>query len=417
MHRLATPLCFVIACTGNVGALADAGHPPGALDSGIAQPGDAGTDAGAPPLDAGPFDAGRPDAGRVSVIVAIGKMGRRTVSCDDGLTWAFDFAVDELLPPSERYPCGSGDHPLPDGGVISTECFHHPWATTGIAFGDGTFVASWGHGQPGTVSRSTDGVHWQDVLAGPQVATMLFNNGVFLGGSKRSIISTDLGATWDAGVLIDFTNGSYSITNCRSGVSGSRDAGTFVLAAGEGINFDFAVTHDRLLAAWHRPIMTDGGRVDLCGSPPFASGNGVLVGMSPGGIACRSTDDGETWDAVGLAPFMTAPVWSGTAFAAWSNGGGPRLFKSVDGATWSTTPISTVLSDGGELGNLQLGQVGVTPGGAYVAVVGAYQGQLFLRSTDGVLWRALPAGAFNPSHPIDFFASGDAVASDVCPAK
>ena len=76
-----------------------------------------------------------------------------------------------------------------------------------------------------------------------------------------------------------------------------------------------------------------------------------------------------------------------------------------------------MLADGGDLYNLQLGPVGVTPSGAFVAVVGAYEGQLFLRSTDGIRWRALPAAAFKGSHLIDFFASGEAAPSDVCPAK
>ena len=109
-------LCFSAACSGTGGSLDDAGQPSGTPDSGSSLK-DAG---GAAMSDAGGIDAGRPDAGRrVSIIVATGKMGRRTISCDDGLSWPFDFAVDDLLPVNERFPCGSGDHGLPDGGVVN----------------------------------------------------------------------------------------------------------------------------------------------------------------------------------------------------------------------------------------------------------------------------------------------------------
>ena len=69
---------------------------------------DAGLDAGVPENDAG-FDAGiELDAGldagvdagpeRVAVFIAVGKQGRRIISCDDGLTWKNDVSFDDAWP-------------------------------------------------------------------------------------------------------------------------------------------------------------------------------------------------------------------------------------------------------------------------------------------------------------------------------
>ena len=273
---------------------------------------------------------------------------------------------------------------LADGGVVTTDCYHDAWSTSGLVQGNGFFVATYGHGKPGTIRRSTDGVSWQDVLKGPNFESMLFGDGVFVGGSKVPLISTDDGATWDAGVLIDFSNGSYSITNCRSGIFGGRDAGVFVLAAGEGTNFDFAVSADHA-RSWARPTMTDGGRVDPCGSAPFAAGNGLL--LTTQGTACRSADNGHTWDAVGLKALMSPPVWSGTEFVAWSLGGNPRAFRSTDGEHWAATPIQVTLSDGGAGPPIQLGPVAVNARGAYVAVIDQYERQVFFRSPGHLVHR------------------------------
>ncbi len=357
-------------------------------------------------------------SGRVPVFIAVGKMGRRTISCDDGRSWKNDVSEDDKLVPAERFECFSGDHALLDGGTIGTDCDHNQWSTTSFNQGNGTFVETLGWGAPGRIRRSTDGVTWQDVFSGSTFSGMMFGNGHFIAASRNPRVSINSGQSWDAGTVIELSNGSNTIYNVRSGGFGGTGNGAFVVTAQDGQNSDFAYSHNNG-ATWQRPTMAGGGRVDPCEVGEVISGNGVLLTLSSSGIACRSTDNGATWRSVALnAAIESRMVWTGTEFMAWGNSNGNKLFRSANGASWTATPISSRRNQVMGAGPI-IGPVAISPGGTFVAVRGGwrtwYAGQEFYRSTDGIVWDVLPDTAYKKGHPMGFILFAYAERSAVCP--
>jgi len=122
---------------------------------------------------------------------------------------------------------------------------------------------------------------------------------------------------------------------------------------------------------------------------------------------CRSTD-GNAWTHVPVTErFTSPPVWTGTEFWIYS---GATLFKSPDGATWTSQEI--------EPKNIAIGPLARSPQGTLVAANDGWQvwydKQHFFRSTDGVHWTALPMEAFTGSHPINFISFGYVLPSAGC---
>ena len=384
----------------------DAGFDAGlVVDGGV----DAGIDAGAP------FDAG---VDLIPVFVAVGKQGRRAISCDDGRTWRNDVSFDDAWPMNERYRCFSGDFTLPDGGIQSTDCDHNAYSSTSLAFADSAFIQTTGWGAPGTFWRSTDGVRWQQVFMGSNVTDLMFGNGKLLAATRSSRRSFDLGLTWTNAPDIPVTNGGNTIYNVRGGAFGG---GTFLVTAQDGANLDFLYSTDDG-ASWLRPTMQGGGRVDACGAAHPAFGNGVFVTMSwsqslNGTVVCRSGDGAVTWTTTTIPgeSMEARPVWTGTEFLAWSNG---KVHRSADGITWTSSNTQTrrgaVLS-----GGPNVGPVARNAAGTFVAVKGGwqvwYEQQRWYRSTDGVIWDELATADATQGHPITAMSAGFASRSLVCP--
>jgi len=427
MRKLTVVLSAVLAgCVGEVGEMPppDAGSTDGGGQAMMSDPvPDAGRtepDAGTIESDAGTEDAGTPplDAGmdRVPVFVAVGKQGRRALSCDDGRTWKSDVSVDDAWPANERYRCFSGDFTLPDGGTQSTDCDHNAYSSTSLAYVDGAFVQTEGWGAPGTFWRTTDGVTWQQVFTGANVQDVMVGDGRLIAATRATRRSDDQGLTWTNGPEIPLSNGSNTIWNVRGGVFGG---GTFLVTSQDGANVDFAYSVDRG-ETWRRPTLQGGGRVDDCGAGHPVYGGGVFLLMSWSSamnatIVCRSTDGAATWTRSTLSAYVESrPVWTGSGFVAWSNG---QVHRSPDGATWTSAPTQTrkngVLSAGPNPG-----PVAVNADGTFVAVKGGwqvwYEQQRFYRSTDGVLWDELAPGDFLAGHPITAMAAGF-VSRGACP--
>ncbi|MGV3620032.1 MAG: hypothetical protein ACO1OB_04405, partial [Archangium sp.] len=359
----------------------------------------------------------QPDAGLVTVFVALGKQQRRTISCDDGRTWVNDVSIDDSWPMNERYRCFSGTFALPDGGSNNTDCDHNAYSVIGLTYGDGVFVHTMGWGAPGSVWRSANGADWTRVIEnGPTATDVMFDDGRFIMATRNPRRSDDLGITWETSPEIPVESNGNTIWNIRGGAAGG---GVFIALGLDGSNIDMQRSADRG-ATWSRPTLTDGGRLDVCGAghPVFGNGTFVTVRTDQGDTTvCRSNDGAQTWSASTLddVSIESRIVFTGTEFVMWSPGG---VHRSADGITWTSQATQTRNPSGMTSGGPNIGAVAYA-NGTFVGVRGGwqvwYEQQKFYRSTDGIVWDELPAGAFKQGHPITAMAAGAVPRSAACP--
>lgn len=310
----------------------------------------------------------------VGVFVAQGHEGRITRSCDDGLTFPYNHSADDT------FRCFiDADH----------DCDHSENAGRGLAFGDGAFVATWGWGHPGKLQRSTDGKAWDDVMtATPTFADVAYGNSLFVACANPTRVSSD-GKTWDMGGKLSFD------FNYR-GIEFVPTAGGLFVVTGES-GTQRAISYSKDGKTW----LPATDRPDLCGQElrGIAGSEAAMIIVSAQGHICRSTD-GNAWTYAAVTDrFTSPPLWTGSEFWVYS---GAKLFKSPDGQTW--TSLDTVPK------NISIGPVARSPSGTLVAANDGwmvwYEKQQFYRSTDGVNWTLLPAGAFTGSHPINYMSFG-----------
>lgn len=377
----------------------DSGGDGGTGDGGAATAGGAGGsagtggrgEAGASMGGAGTGGAASPGtggapAGLVPMFVAIGKMSRTTLSCDDGRTWIANRSEDD------------GARCWEPGGP---ECDHHPGSGTALAYGDGVFIANFGWGTPGKRWRSTDGVTW-DPIPGITEALggLAFGNGVFVGGADRPPISRDGGLTWSRGADVRFG------VNIRRMGFASEGGGRFVML-GDAQTANLMVSSDGGMT-FTRPA----GLPAACMRSPIgvASGAGVIVAAGGDGDICTSTDAGRSWSAIKLPTGIRSILWYQDRFLAYDRDRGYRSSNGRDWTRFDTEP--RVLS---------LGPVAAAPHGTLVGVFEEwrqyYDRQVFYRSTDGVRWQALPRGSYTGSHPISFIVWGHGRPSAQCPGR
>ncbi len=335
--------------------------------------GSAGSDAGA---------GGAP--GLVPAFVALGHLGRTTVSCDDGRTWIHDRSADD-----DARCWGENNEP---------DCDHSEFAGRGLVYAEGGFVASWGWGTPGTLTRTTNGSDWTEVGTDtPTFAGIAYGNGTLVANSSPTWLSTD-GVDWEEG-------GSSNLGALYRGIGFvDYDGGRFIAVGQDGSTL--GISHSKDGRSFTRAAATDGCGASFKG---IAGGGGHAVFASGDGSVCWSDDGGENWTMVeDLATELDAgPIYTGSEFLVWSRG---HVHRSADGKTWSTETLSS--------SNLRFGAVARSPEGTFVAVNGEWQewydAQHFYRSADGKTWETLPATAFHGGHPITFLAFGYLAAGDGC---
>jgi hypothetical protein len=331
----------------------------------------------------------------VPMFVAIGKIGRATMSCDDGQSWLVDTSDDD------------------GASCVGIDCDHHAGSSTGLTWGGGFFFASYGWGDhPSRIRRSADGVLWETVYDQPgfSFAGVAWADGRLIGGDATPRYSTDLGVSFSEAAWPAYQVPEGAWPNARRVGFAPIDGGKIALLSGSGDG------------AWgDTTISSDGGVTyvhptelpDVCRgySQGMAYGNGVWLQAWDGtGAICRSTDGGQTWAAA--QPFgieingLSNVVFTGTEFVAYV---GTMGYRSADGATW--TPFESDQS---------VGRVGFsTATGTFVMIRGSWDGapgtQRFYRSTDGVAWEELAASAFVSSHPITHVIFGYGAPSAQCP--
>lgn len=365
--------------------------PDAAMPDGDAGPLDAGTtssgtpDAGTPDAgttDAGtpPVDAGSPDAGRINVLIAQGRLGRTTVSCDDGQTWVADR--------DEANGTQCGDPPL-------VECSHHTWTSMGLVDTGTSVLATWGWGAPGSVRRTTDGVTWTEVLSGSSFAGLAAGNGVVLGGGNPVQRSTADGApgSWATGGQAAINSVSRLVAHVPAGT------GRFLLVLDDGV---FASDDDgQSWAALTLPMACRAPRRSV-----LTHDATVVLVLWNGGV-CTSVDRGATWVARQLdTTFTSSGTWGQGAFHVWNES---TRYRSVDGLTWTSATGTAGVS---------IGPVVVTGGGTFVAFKGGwqseYQYERIYRSADGLTWQTIPTANHARSHPITHLVSARVQRSSVC---
>jgi hypothetical protein len=338
----------------------------------------AAPDASMPVADAGAF---------VDVFVGAGKMGRRTISCDDGLTWKNNVSVDD------NTRCFTSP---------ATDCDHNASSSTALIFANGFFLHSMGWGKPGTVFRSPDGVTFSKVNEGKNLQDLMFGNGRIIAATRNPVHSDDFGATWTNSAEIKLEDNGATIYNVRGGTFGGTGSGAFVVTSQDGENFDIQYSLDNG-ETWKKGKMADGSSIDNCGAGHVVAGAGRFVLLNQqGDQACVSADNGATWSAHSLpnANITSNLLWTGEEFMAWSQ---TKRYQSVDGVMWSSTTTSTRRAGRVESGPT-LGPVARSASGTFVSVRGGWQNwydkQRFYRSLDGVTWDELPDNAYIKSHPM-----------------
>lgn len=371
---------------------ADAGGSTGATDAstdplsdaGVADAGtvlvDAGAvDAGRPadsgiPFDAGVIDAGLPthvDAGMMDVLVAQGRFGRTTISCDDGASWHFD-------------------HDEANGRTCSdVDCFHSQWSSMGLVHTGMGFVTTWGWGAiPGKIQRTTNGVTWNDVLPNTAFGALTAGGGTVVAASNPPRVSTSDGVSgsWNQGGQLMAGN----VTRHAAYLSGG--SGRFLIALDDTVK----ASDDRGTTWFTLPVPT------TCFAPMLGilASDSTVVLVRYDGRVCTSTDRGMTWASRTVdAAFSTRGVYAQGAFHVWNNA---TRHRSVDGLTWT--------SANGSPGSAQIGAVAVTRSGTFVAFKGGwrsdYENERVYRSADGVAWQEIPPANSARSHAITALVSG-----------
>jgi hypothetical protein len=320
----------------------------------------------------------------VGVFLAQGHQGRITRSCDDGLTFPYNHSEDD------SYRCFIDDE---------HDCDHAELAGRGLAFGNDSFVATWGWGHPSKVQRSLDGKAWTDVLSDTETyADVAYGKSLFVACGNPTRISSD-GVTWEMGGELTFNFNYRGIEFVPAG------GGTFVVTGESNEQRAISVSHDgkNWTAPSQRPAECGQGLRGIAGS------DSVIVIASSQGHVCFSTDAGDTWTMKQVAErFTSPPVWTGSEFWIYA---GNELHKSPNGDEWQSQPIQP--------SNISIGNLARSPQGTLVAANDGwevwYEKQRFYRSTDGVSFSVLePMVSIEGSHPIYFMAFGYLPATSGC---
>ena len=353
--------------------------------------------------------------GAVPAFVAAGHVGRTTVSCDGGQTWAsersFDVegsaAVCGVPAPVRCYEtaCDYRDAAGACQTAASCDCDHHPGANHGVAIGVDGMVASFGWGQPGGLQHSGDGAAWREVVSGTSFGWVIEGSGVYLAGQRLGTLRSTDGLTWSpaADPPLTLSDGSTDWHVRKAGYA-HYGTGRWVFVGNE----DTAISEDGGLS-WWRPAAPPTACAGASGG--FAYGNGTILLGGDGATVCASADGGETWALADLGGDLDAGVvFDGASFVAWT--GWPTYLRltSPDGEQWSSTP---------RIDTFDLGSVAADPTtGVLVAENGGwaawYEDQRLYRSTDGGLsWVA--ATSYTPGHDLRDLQFGWIPSGGACP--
>lgn len=145
-------------------------------------------------------------------------------------------------------------------------------------------------------------------------------------------------------------------------------------------------------ATWTSQAVTNAPNVTgAVGLRTAAGGRIVYNGSVYGGLTSATqlstTTNGITWTNVAAAFPSTVDcfVWSGTHWIAGRNSAASQIYRSTDGASWSTVTARTAMGGGAV--------AGLASDGAGVIITGGLNGDVIGRSTDhGATWTDVTVG-------------------------
>ncbi|MBN8617228.1 MAG: hypothetical protein J0L92_42000 [Deltaproteobacteria bacterium] len=358
------------------------------VDGGPIASGDAGTrlDAAASPALHGVF-------------VAVGYVGRSTISCDDGRSWTASRSEDESL------RCWEPN---------DVDCDHQHQPSKAVVFDGARFVRSRGWGDPGGIEASEDGVRWSALREGTTFGGLAYGDGVLVAGARTPERSDDGGETWTRTPSAVLPSGNVRRVKYLPGLGLFvliGDDGSHVRTSTNGTSWD---TPSRIDARCGQSMQWTGGVAELDGAIVIA-GHVVRAGMPTESFACVSRDGGETFDLSAIGPELTSSevLSDGEGLVVYSRG---ARHRTTDGRTWTNTPLAD--GSGAAQSSLAIGAIARSPDGTFVAANAGwkqwYERQRFYRSTDGVRWTTLSTDAFAPSHAIRFITWGEVAEPEAC---
>jgi hypothetical protein len=377
-------------------------------------PGFEATDASSDSTESTPDAPSHP--GKVPMFIAQGTLGRTIVSCDDGQTWVGDHSWSSDGDPmmcgivQDAAVCtGTGmcSYSINSQCVQLDCCNDTPDIPERVAIGDNAIVGAWGHGKPGALRTTTDGLTWT-TTATSYAFSVVYGNGRFVAaGNPRTVWSTD-GITWTRGGDADWTTGGSPVREIGYADYGTE--GRFIaISAGGGLR-DILISSDGAVSWWRPSVIPATCAISVgAGGGGILGGDDVLLIVDGKGTACRSLDGGITWTVAptGLTDIASQGVWTGSEFVFW---GENKMITSSDGATWTATPLLPTTQ--------RIGPTARSDQGTFVAipyVFDAYDRQRFIRSTDGINWTPLPLSSIVQSHAIYRITFGYADPSALCP--
>ena len=313
------------------------GGGPGGAGGGPSGGGGAGGMAGAASAG-GVGGAEEPKVARVPMFVAVGRGGRRVMSCDRGRTWIAD----------KQVASGSEDNE------------HRTYTPKGLAYGGGTFVFLTGWGTDSTTWVSKNGIDWIEQKQQDPFGGVGFDDGQFiLVGNRLLVGSQDLGATWSPS---NVAKPAYD-----------RDAAAFtgIWAAGN----DGKVVTRRKGGVWAALSGCVGQRHGgIGGSGGFAAGFGVMISVGDAGDTCGiAIATGEALAAGKISASVRGkPAFVGDAFWVAT---GDSIYSSSNGITWTGRPLPM---------EVRFELVARDASGTYAGV--SQSGDSFFFSDDGQRW-------------------------------
>lgn len=315
----------------------------------------------------------------VPMFVALGQGGRRLVSCDDGATWGAEMVVE------------------------ANDDDHGPYSSRDVASGDGIFLLGMGWGNPARIARSDNGIDWTETFPPPDYVEMRGLSGIAFGdGRFVAVVGADSWTSEDGGTSWTLAGQLPTGDNIR--VVTHAAGGPFFAAADGGLLYSSTDG-----SAWSGPLATagscDGGNLSRRGG--LADRDGVTVLVSDIGNVCRTDDGGRTFthhtigSGGGDVLVRADVVVTANGFYAGSRDGG---WHSPDGIEWT---FSGFALEGADISTLAADPQSTT-------VVGiAQNGDDFYRSTDGgISWSRATAPAGND---VTRAAFGYASPSSDCP--
>ena len=294
----------------------------------------------------GGIGGGAQPLGTIPMFVAVGRGGRRIMSCDKGRTWVAN-------------------------QFVSTEDGEHSTFTPkGLAYANGTFVFLSGWGNPSTTWISRNGVDWLEQKHQNGFAGIGVDDGQFvLVGTDHQESSKDNGSTWTKLTTATIDLGRESAAFDGIWAAGA-DGEVRVLRKGTASWMSLA----GCVGGRHGGIGADGG---------FTAGLGIMLSVGYEGDVCGiNIAAGKPIAASKLnAEVRGKPAFVGDGFMIAT---GDKLFASTNGTNWTARSLPT---------NVRIDLVARDGLGTYIGL--SLDGKSFFYSDNGMAWTKASAPAGN----------------------